>query len=365
MVYKNSNVCLSTSVFLQLNQRISYREYIFGLESSTQIIKIYIFQPFLCIRNIEMETTRVKQEIKEEIPDEMYTNDEEHFANISTPQNVKFDYEFEEELSDYEYSEPVGEYNAIEDVGDSSLGHSSGHPAERSATEQQHHVEYEDVYVDGEPEVCLENFPVLIDNRPNESASDPLAFHAPVAEVPHNVDQPRKEPKLYVVRTVRAEQVRKVLPVKALVNRTYSSKHRTANKVIERKQLFTCVGCNQSFHNPLEYQRHKNSCYFKCEKCNLIYRKEELFIMHQKKYCSKHANKTLKEDGQPLTFNTPDQFRRKKISCNICYTELESTQQLEAHRKENHFTPNAYACHLCDRKFDSDMEAVIHLNRDH
>lgn len=53
-------------------------------------------------------------------------------------------------------------------------------------------------------------------------------------------------------------------------------------------------------------------------------------------------------------------------ACDICILHFETEIELKSHReKVHHACPNAYACHLCEERFDSQRLAEDHLKNIH
>lgn len=300
----------------------------------------------------------IKTEIKEETPDEMFENGIYSDASVVS-HAVKSEFN---ELDNYEYEQPE-EYSMLHGEEDSSTSDdfNAKHAPKRK------HIECENVYIDGEPEVCITNFNGLMQNRSKEDASDPLALHItpverPIQErarqepsKPSNYEQPKR---ICIVSTKRAP------PVKDLVNRTYSSKYRK----LKAGTRYSCETCKKLFSDVNQLRNHEHFCISKqnkCRNCNLIFQRTEYLMEHVKK-CPKVAN----EPGKP-TPNASVQSQLYKIShrssksCNICLVELGSEDELAKHKKENHFVANAYACHMCDSKFDTEQDALLHLRNTH
>lgn len=324
-----------------------------------------------------MDSNHIKREIKEEIIDELIPNVGEDF-DLSLSQRVKIENEFDDELSNYEYAEPessVEECSTIIDERENG-NHLNVYTAKASASRcQQTTIEYENVYVDGEPEVSIDKFKTLMNNHSKAVESDPLALHTttPFDERENQLDASDSDSMPECKRKMIKVHLKKVVPIKNLVNRTYSKSADGTNNIQTKYLQYECDVCFRSFSNTSTFQQHRDNCYVKCNDCNLIFKVREALAAHIDEFCSKRVKRTI-----PTSYPTRLQpFKRPKISkpaqpcssssksCNICCIELESVEQLEEHRKQNHFMPNAYACHLCDKKFDSNPEARSHLKRDH
>lgn len=371
-----------------------------------------------------MENIRnIKQEIKEEIPDENEQN-----GNLSVIQNVKYEEpELEDDYGNYEYatatdvqeeeqeldSEPqpaikavcystrMVEFQYIEN-GSSDVHH-------------QFHNEYEnenEVFVNGEPEICVED---IGDSYLKENnASDPLAIntnainsndnlpkttilnstHTPLASSskqrlvrrlspaspsppPSSAPPPPRGPssaEYFEKRPVERSQqmqslfvVRKAAapPVKELVRKTYSLQHRLAHKTSASCNI--CHVCARSFDNPVEFERHRHCCTFKCTKCNLIFSNKTLLRTHLQN-CRLQNNyvkfKHSKRDKSKVTVSHNPKFLGWD-SCDICCMKFNSIHELREHRKQKHFFAKSYACHLCTKKFKNNFDAFDHLKRDH
>lgn len=53
-------------------------------------------------------------------------------------------------------------------------------------------------------------------------------------------------------------------------------------------------------------------------------------------------------------------------ACDICILHFENETELKSHReKVHHAVPNAYACHICEERFDSQRLAEDHLKNNH
>lgn len=212
--------------------------------------------------------------------------------------------------------------------------------------------EDENSYIDEVP-VFIPN---LQFNSRNSKEIDPLAVQEPeqqTTQLKHkSFDQ--TTPKLWKMRKVRIIRSPPVLPVKDLVQKTYSLEHR--RKPNSPASSLNCPTCKTSFASVSQLRTHELSC-FKCKYCNLIHTSMDYLVDHMAK-CRRNI------DAQQWGLK----FRRQygdKTSCHICYTEFNSRENLQMHLKRNHLIPNAYACHLCDSKFDSEHEAHQHLKKSH
>lgn len=318
-----------------------------------------------------MDLNHIKREIKEEFIDELIPNVQEDF-HLSLSQRVKIENEFDDELSNYEYAEPetsVGECSST--INERKNGnHFRVYTAKASAsTCQQNTSQYENIYIDGEPEVSIDKFKTLKNYHSKGVESDPLALHTtPFDEQENQSDSTPKAEQKMVTR------YKKVVPIKNLVNRTYSKSTDGTNNIQTKYLQYECDVCCLSFSNPSTFQQHRDNCFVKCKDCNLIFKEKEELVAHVDTFCPLRVKRTLLTSSYPSRYQ--QRWKRQKVvnpgyprpetkSCNICCIELESVEQLEEHRKQNHFMPNAYACHLCDEKFDSNHEARSHLKKDH
>lgn len=333
----------------------------------------------------------IKAEIKEEIPDDYFDNETSNNRNVTSQliniDEIKTDY--------YQFQEPE-EYSFHPDEEDSSDSddYSVRIPAKRNL------IECENVYVDGEPEVSINHFNGLTSNRSKEDACDPLdplAIHTPaerpngqqnhsqqthsqsnhsqqihsqqthsqqIHSQPNHNHQPNIQQNHYVqAKRLNVLRILKAPPVKDLVNRTYSSKCRKLNTDTQ----LVCRTCKKSCLNAndlLEHRRICNSTKHKCHSCNLIFGRMEYLTNHMKKCPKLHErSKKLPKASQQTQIRISTKFNKK--SCTICCIELGSAEELAEHERKNHFVPNAYACHLCDSKFDSEQDALIHLRNTH
>lgn len=280
-----------------------------------------------------MNGINVKQEIKEEIHDEIFNEIDynEVYNDEMLLQSLKFE---NDEQEYYEYNN--GHTN------ESDLT-----PNNENTSPKPDNVESEDVYIDDELEVCVQNF--------DQNIKDPLEIHTTIAESkPETEDQPIPKKSLKKVKLVRVS-VKKFQPVKNLIQRTYSKQKTTSNI------SHTCATCKKQFDTNAELVEHKNLC-FKCYKCNLIFAnisrakfKRHLII------CMKKTETNALIKGRISTKIENPLVK----SCNVCHTTFALQTEMEEHLKQKHPSYAAYACHLCDKKFDSFVNAHYHLNNDH
>lgn len=291
----------------------------------------------------------IKQEIKEELLDDIYTNSEEIYDESMMLEMVK--YEEDEDQPNDENLNTSEIYSKVIKPNQSN----------QVTCDDDNFVENDDLYVDGEREVFIAN---LNQNYSKESTSDPLAFHAAPESIdtevdPHKnsqLDPPSTDSNHKKVVRVRVLRTPKVPPLNKLVYKTYSQEHRTAPS---KRQIHSCSTCKKIFGNLNQLREHERNC-FKCEQCNLIVISMEYLVNHLTK-CrrKKDEHKLLSKRLQ----NTSGSIEKK--SCNICYISFVSDDDMEEHQKQNHTIPNAYACHLCESKFDSEFEAHQHLGNAH
>ncbi|XP_055310374.1 zinc finger protein 60-like [Sitodiplosis mosellana] len=295
-----------------------------------------------------MDGIEIKQEIKEEIQDDYYhtRENEEDFNESMLLEVIKYE-DDDEDFDKYEEQR----------YQDERSSHFKVYCAENP----------EKVFVNGEPEIYI---PTVQPTNYKESNSDPLYItpeptitttSASIAPVIHNTQLPtakREEFKKFrVVRAVKDMKSDlnlkvKVPPVKDLVQKTYSKKH--------KELQHPCTICRRIFSSVRLLREHERSC-FKCKQCNLIVASMSHLVNHMKKCRRKRkdvlANASSKQ--HPRNSHVPDR------SCNICSSTFQSVFELEEHQRRNHLTPNAYACHICDKKFDSESQAHIHISSSH
>lgn len=359
-----------------------------------------------------MENTRsIKQEIKEEIPDE-----NEQYDNLSVIQNVKDEApELEDDFGNYEYA-------TVTDVQDeqqqsdfqmhlesqaaiklesysSNIDFDEDDDDDEDDGDVPPHMQKEcrnEIFVDGEPEIFVED---IKDSYSKENASDPLAIntnnvvclndslpkkilnltYTPLAPTsmkrhqPTAADQQRLPPTVEICEKRgrgRPPQIftaaLKPPPVKELVRKTYSLKHRLAHKTTVSN---ICHVCTRSFDNPIEFERHRRRCFFKCIKCNLICSEKAMLRIHHQTCQIQHRQRKPKcSNSEKAKLDLLGKKCADKTcvdSCDICCMKFNSSQELDAHRKQKHFFANSYACHLCSKKFETNFDAVCHLKRDH
>lgn len=314
------------------------------------------------------EALCIKQEIKEEIQDE-----NEQCENMSEMHHAEFDEGdgFGDEYGNYEYAMAAHERKQECDSGqepDPEPGsHRTQHSIDFDEDPRQTHTEYEiEAYIDDEPEIFIENLE-------DQHLKDPLAMNTNVVcsngsvakAMPHLTPSPASltqapvEPPLVELYRMRPVMPSKVPPIKPVVStKTYSSAHR----LVTTRPSHSCPHCARSFANSHELVTHRNLCFLKCKKCNLICRSVTQLRLHNQ-HCTKQISKQKKAVASREV--TAGKKARKGNSCDICCTQFSSAKELAAHRKQNHFIANAYACHLCERKFDFNYDAVNHLKRDH
>lgn len=280
-----------------------------------------------------MDEFQIKQEIKEEIQDDFYQTTE-YEDNESMLLNVVKD---EDDFNEYEDNQPN-----YQDEEDSR--HSKVHCSENT----------EIVFVNGEPEIFV---PMNI-QQIKEDNSDPLditperstsaAIQPIILSTPLTTENRESFKKIRVVRTMK-----KTPSVKDLVQKTYSKKHREAPHL--------CTVCKKIFSSANLLREHERSC-FKCKQCNLIVANMSHLVNHMRK-CRR------KRRDEPTNLPSNKQTRHSRYmgnkSCNICSLTFFSYKELVEHQRQNHATPNAYACHICDQKFDSEIEALSHISTSH
>lgn len=282
-----------------------------------------------------MNTYSIKKEIKEEIPDEIYDN-----SDVYNEEMLMQPWKFENDIDYYETDEP----NKQQFEDDDSFHRSNVYSvsdSKVSATENNIHCE--NVYVDGEPTIVLTN---QIQNNEGASTSDPLAI--PVETQSYKATKQLKKIKLVHIP-----------PVSHLVQKTYSKRNINDPKTEQKPALkqFICSTCKNHFKSMSELQQHERIC-FKCKQCNLIFQDLKYLIKHMKK-CQKSVMQKRRN------WRSEESNRSNKKSCDICMTTFLFNEDLEEHRRKKHFVSNAYACHLCDSKFDSEDETHIHLKNAH
>lgn len=301
-----------------------------------------------------MDEIEIKQEIKQEIKEEIFYDTLENEVDYDEVLDVM---KFENDPIDSDEYEESSEYQPIHQSSHSNRASQRALNA-RNAITQPININCEKVYVQGEPEIYL---PSPNQNNLRESSSDPLALYNTAPEpttitttisnpqpiAVHNTQLPfaNSRRKFKKVRVVAA---RHVPPVKDLVQKTYSKKHKELPHV--------CTTCKKIYPSAPQLRDHERNC-FKCKECNLIYGS----IVH----LANHMKRCRRRKGGEKNQLTKSQNRNpyvKSKSCNICSSTFLTDEEFEEHRKRNHIIPNAYACHLCDSKFDSEHEAHLHVN---
>lgn len=329
----------------------------------------------VCIKYLKMDVTRIKDEIKEEVPDELlFDCEEKQYDNFAFSERVNSDEDDDvddengDELDNYEYTN-AATYSSFDVPAVRSTPKVYTRKRKMNPTiNPTKNVECENVYIDGEPEVSITNFSSLMRNRGCESPIDPLAIHAPHQQQP---ERPLNNPSSVLIQqpqtSATAKRARTVpfgsfAPVKNLVSKTYSSEHRTMSKAKITQHI--CNNCKHIFRTQIELQNHEQTCYYKCEHCNLIFATMELMLKHRNK-CKKSNEKMKSAKSRQMPVPHKSNHLLKRRACNICYAEFGFEGELIDHQNTHHVMPNAYACHLCDRKFDLEHEAVNHLTNDH
>lgn len=376
----------------------------------------------------------VKKEIKEEIPDE----NEHYDTNIQLIQNVKDELLFEDDLGNYEYATVADGQQQQEDYSnlETDLLIPLKLPPNSYNLQREHYFDYDDddeynddevkridsthakhenqVFVDGEPEIYVEN--ISENNCSKEYASDPLAIntdvirsndnrptailnstHTPVAAPSVKMlvrrrkpsppisplPPPAKPPQLPVqlpIKKQRKKRSRTLPPeyhprqpsaANELFRKTYSVEHRLAYKT----DCNTCQVCARKFYNPSEFETHRRKCFFGCKKCNLIFQTATQLKAHYTKCSISLTDRKRKTDwiirmrkksGSPSSSTMVMAPKRScKKSCDICCTTFNSKHELDLHREKNHLVKNAYACHKCEQRFDDADDAKLHLKYDH
>lgn len=316
-----------------------------------------------------MDVTRIKEEIKEEIPDELFNDDEKQYDDLMLADRVKSDIDDDDDVDDDDEDELDNNYEYTNAATYSNFDGSDAQSQPKVYTRKRivdhatKSVESENVLIDGEPEVSITKFSSLMRNRGCVSPTDPLAIHAPLETPDSSLNCPPKVIQPQTSSTAKracAVRLGEILPVKNLVSKTYSSKHRTMAKAKFTPQHI-CNNCKHIFRTQIELRNHEQTCYYKCEHCNLIFVTMELMLKHRNK-CKKSDEKMSATRSRQAQTQAKSYYSfKKKRSCNICYAEFGFEEELIDHRKQNHVMPNAYACHLCDKKFDLEHEAVTHL----
>lgn len=290
----------------------------------------------------------------------------------------------------------------------------------------QFHAEHENrIYVDGEPEIYVDA--ISDSNCSKENASDPLAIdinvlqpsinhhpkailnstHTPIAPATRKIlirrrrlppapapapEPPLSPPSISPIASFKRQRPmgrprklpsvyrrREPPPANELFKKTYSLKHRLANKTTDCN---TCHVCARTFYYPAEFEAHRRRCFFSCKKCSLIFQTALQLKAHHSKCIiptnPRNLKKTsYKNDTASLSLApTPSSssslallaFENKNghmISCHMCCTTFSSKKDLDLHRKQSHFVKSLFACHKCEQRFDSNDAAVLHLKLYH
>ncbi|XP_031620658.1 zinc finger protein 639-like [Contarinia nasturtii] len=289
-----------------------------------------------------MDEMYIKKEIKEEIPDEIQPNSQEDIP----PETMLLNHLIKLEENDLNYED-------LYNQGCSSLNN------DYASNEDE---EPESVYVDEEPEVFIANFP-----HDTKEVNDPLASTEQQEEPEQQQEEPGHQeaevkPKFWSSDVkMRKVRVIRTPPLKNLVKKTYSLQHRMASKSQIRTSGLpgtcnSCRTCKKSFESVTHLRQHELAC-FKCKHCNLIVISLNYLVHHMAKCRRKiDTSKSVSKGRSNGGLN--------KKSCHICYAKC-TNEEMEEHLKRNHLIPNAYACHLCDCKFDSEFEAHQHLKKAH
>lgn len=109
-----------------------------------------------------------------------------------------------------------------------------------------------------------------------------------------------------------------------------------------------------------------------CDKCKLVLSSAELLKSHVECVHNKREKGINSRKIHKVTSSPPSNHNRyrdrpyklRPLSCNVCYVDFGSHQEVQEHQKV-HLVPNAYACHLCEEKFDSEFTAHHHLYSAH
>lgn len=277
-----------------------------------------------------MDELQIKKEIKEEIQDDFY-HTSEYEDNESMLLNVVKD---EEDSNDYEDNQP--------NYQDHFKMYCSGNT--------------EKVFVNGEPEMHIPTNMQPINNK--EDNSDPLDI-TPERPTSASIQPNLNNTQLTTGKCDNFKKIRVVRalippPVKDLVQKTYSKKHKEAPHL--------CTICKKIFPSVYLLREHERSC-FKCKQCNLIVANMTHLVNHMKKCRRKRQDEPT--NSAPNKQMRHGGFMGRSKSCNICSFTFLSYKDLVEHQRQNHATPNAYACHICDKKFDSETEALSHISTCH
>lgn len=386
-----------------------------------------------------MDLDYIKHEVIEEDFNELFSNDYKQYDENSASQSGQLENKFElnkelSELSNYEYSSSklhIAECDSAINICENI----------NNTIKQEDTLQDENVYVDGEPEISIEKFSGLLKNNTKVIEKDPLDIPIPSFQQPSirpRVKQIQKvillrksstvneqtktdtrnkmTPKEITIKVVmdtksiqnlKKEQyfknvfpsknpstsaskkrlipikIKKVMPVRALGNKTYS-KNKTTSIASTSYDLKTykCDICCETFTNKSQHIEHSLKCNVRCNYCHQPFKVNTLRLIHEKmcKMCPKETailgsqEKVIITEHLPCNaLKKPRELKREHIwkdkngfvSCNICNAKFTTLVELFEHDKNNHLTPNAYACHLCDKKFDLETTAIQHLKRHH
>lgn len=297
----------------------------------------------------------IKTEIKEETADELVESDVP-LSDVMKLEENEPDYSEYNQPQDYMLKSEEGEQDEEEEGGkEEESAYSYDYNMKNES--KKNPVECENIYIDGEPAVLLTNFNGSVQNHLKDDALDPLAINTPIERQIQRRIQTDITPSLHPAKRICIVSNMKAPPVKDLVNRTYSSKCRKPKS----DAGCVCKTCEKIFSDSTQLRNHERICNLKCMNCNLIFQRKEYLTKHMKRCIPGNHSETSIVPAQSRIRNS----HRNSKSCNICLVELGSIEELAKHKKENHFVANAYACHVCDRKFDSNLEAVIHLQDTH
>lgn len=276
-----------------------------------------------------MDGITIKQEIKEEIQDVLYDTDADDYKEPVLLDGIKFEKDQAEQFNDYD------------DVYEYHLNNRSGHSSKFNC---------EKVYVHGEPEVYNPT------SHHIENNSDPLALciapetTATAASVRRQNASVVYDTHLTIANNQQNLNEFRVVPVKNLVHRTYSKK--------QKEVPLACTTCKKNFASVSQLRDHGRNC-FKCKKCNLFVASMTDLLDHIRK-----CRRRRKNENQNSSSKVQIRYHTKSTSCNICSLKFLSDEELVEH-KRSHLVPNAYACHLCESKFDSEQDAHLHLKNAH
>lgn len=294
-----------------------------------------------------MNRVQIKDEFQEneinEIKQEVYADYE-----------IIDDYEVKEELSEYDYSYLVTDESELNehlseklaDVGTSYLNTDAKESIELSPEE--------------EPEIYV--FAAV-----DSSCTDPLGLSTTIEttisnKLIENTKTSTKQRLLSHLKT-KAEtnfansshklQVKK--PMK-----TYS--RRKPNGIAKVTIKHVCYMCKKIFPNEILLSFHQKLKHkVKCKRCNLLFLNVESWRDHQiNSNCSKYEDIQKMFPGLKPTTKKP---KRNMNSCDICYVQFDCSDELNEHRKSHHFA--AFACHMCNKKFDTIEATKIHLKHVH